>query len=361
MIQRLTLPQLESYIRTIDVAKYALERNYLDRSTQLSEYITRGIISLPRTRALLLENNTEQAAFKLIKELTWREYWQQTWRIRQDDIFDYIRPLNFEPRQGLPEAVLTATTGIEQLDVGIKQLYETGYIHNHLRLWIAGLICNIAKCDWKLGAAWMHSYLIDGDYASNHLSWQWVAGSYTGSDYLPQQENINTYTRSTQKNTYLDYPYNYLSDMDIPNQLKAIVTEPTLHQSLPLKNTITINEIQNAQSLFLYSPWTLDPQWRSNEQAVRVLIMPSEIFRDGAFSQNVTDSIAIFSSFIPDMELIYLDRDKLEALTNANMYRKNYPGIAHWPGIVDEPELLYPDVSNKFYPSFSSFWKQANK
>ena len=361
MITRLSLPELEQYIQNIDVAKYTAQRNYLDGSTKLSEYITRGFISLPRVRDLLLVHNSEQTAYKLLNELAWREYWQQTWRVRQDEIFEYFRPLSYQPRQGIPTAVLEARTGITALDAGIRQLYETGYIDNHMRLWLAGLVCNIAKCDWKLGAAWMHSYLIDGDYASNHLSWQWVAGSYTGAAYLPQQDNINTYTRTKQSGTYLDYAYDYLATMAVPHQLSDIA--PTLpdHTGQLLTSSITLNELRAAETLLLYSPWTLDPLWRAGAAAVRVLIMPADVFASGAFSQNVLDSIKFFSDLILDLKILYLGPDEIGQLTAGNIFRKDYPGICYWPGIVDPPELLYPHVQQRFYPSFSSYFKQTTK
>lgn len=361
MITRLTLAALEQYILSLDAGRYTEQRNYLDGSTRLSEYITRGFISLPRVRELLLTNNSAQAAYKLINELAWREYWQQTWRVRQDEIFDYFRPLSFKPRQGIPTAVLEAQTGITALDIGIKQLYETGYIHNHMRLWLAGLICNIAKCDWKIGAAWMHSYLIDGDYASNHLSWQWVAGSYTGSAYLPQQDNINTYTRTKQSGTYLDYPYEHLAHIPVPRQLSSLTTRPPSLINQPISSTVTLDEIRKAARLLLYSPWTLDPTWRADEVGLRVLIMPANIFSPGYFSQNVIDSIAYFSASVPGLKTIYLDPSEITQLKASEVFRKDYPGIHDWPGTVDPPELLYPGVPPKFYPSFSSFWKQACK
>ena len=360
MMNRLMLIELEQYIAAIDASRYARERNYVGGSTKLSEYISRGFISLPRVRDLLLTTNDQQSAYKLLNELAWREYWQLTWRVRGDAIFDYIRPLNYQPRQGLPVAVLEARTGIAALDDGIRELYETGYIHNHLRLWIAGLVCNIAKCDWKFGADWMHSYLIDGDYASNHLSWQWVAGSYTGSAYLPQQDNINTFTRTVQKNTYLDYPYEYLADMEIPAQLQAITDIPTRHESTLPAATITLEALEKSDTLLLYSPWTLDPLWRAHEPGQRLLVLPAEIYVTGAFSQNVLDSITHFSQAIPGIETIYLTSGQLNGL-KAPSFRKDYPGISAWPGTVSPPELMYPGVQSAFYPSFSAFWKQAHK
>ena len=357
---RLNRSELEAYIRTINPADYAKRRNYIGGSTRLSEYITRGAISLPRVRELILENSTPQAAFKLINELSWREYWQLVWQVRGDEIFEYIRPLVTPVRRGIPLSVLSAETGIQALDDGIKQLQQTGYIDNHMRMWIAGLVCNVARCDWKTGADWMHSHLIDGDYASNHLSWQWIAGSYTGKPYLPQQENINTYTNTVQQNTYLDKPYSVIAEMPVPAELSAVTTTlPNFKSSLP-DSTITINELAEKSEILLYSPWTLDSRWRPQSTATRVLLIDRDIFGSNRFSQNVIDSISWFAQEIPGLKII-CDTPSVLSSLSADIFRKQYAGIASWPGHVDPVEALYPHVTPKFYPSFSAFWKQTQK
>ena len=357
---RLTLTDLESYIRTINTAEYANQRNYIGGSTRLSEYISRGVISLPRVRELVLEKNSAGASYKFINELAWREYWHVVWTALGDDIFEYIRPIKTTPRPDMPQAILNASTGITALDDGIKQLQKTGYIDNHYRMWLAGLLCNVAKCDWKVGAAWMHSYLIDGDYASNHLSWQWVAGSYTGKQYLPQQDNINTYTKTTQKNTYLDQPYEIIASMQIPEKL--LETEAVLpkHDTTYPVSTITIESISEANELLLYSPWTLDPLWRQESDELRVLLIDSNEFGNGQFSQNVIDSIMWFASQILGLFVLFDTPDVL-ASYHGKIVRKSYPGIAAWPGSVDAPERMYPEVPIAFYPSFSAYWKQVQK
>ncbi len=356
-----TYAELEDYIRTIDAARYAAQRNYLGESTQLSEYITRGVISLPQVRDLVLENNPTNNE-KLVQELAWREYWQRVWREREDEIFEYIRPLHETRRDGLPTAVLEASTGITAIDDGIRQLYETGYLHNHMRMWLAGLICNVAKCDWRIGADWMMSYLIDGDYASNHLSWQWVAGSYTGSPYLPQQDNINQYTRTTQRGTYLDTTYEHIADMPVPTALKALTQRNDIHwpaPSLP-KATIQLTEAAQAPDVLLYSPWTLDPNWHSDSTALRVLLLDSEQFTSGVFGQHVVDSIVSVARLIPGLRILIAPAQSLETFTGT-ITRKSYSGIRAWPGAVEPPELLYPNVPEKLYNSFSAFWKQVQK
>ena len=50
-------------------------------------------------------------------------------------------------------------------------------MHNHARMWLASVACHLAGADWRAGAAWFQHHLLDGDLASNALSWQWVAGA----------------------------------------------------------------------------------------------------------------------------------------------------------------------------------------
>ena len=354
--------EVEAYIRTIDGGRYAAERNFLGGSTRLSEYITRGVIGLPRVRELLLEHNKPSDCAKLIQELAWREYWQRVWFAKGNGIFEYIRPLYSQRRQGLPAAIIAAETGIKALDDGLRELYQTGYIHNHLRMWLAGLICNVARCDWRVGADWMISHLVDGDYASNHLSWQWVAGSYTGKAYLPQQDNINTFTRTIQKNTYLDTDYETIADMPIPHALQALVTTadiPTPTPNLP-PSIGTLTDIDQSADTLLYSPWTLDPQWQANSTMQKVLVLPSQQFTTGIFGQHVVDSVMSAAALVPDLKIVALCSDELQSL-QGQLSRKAYPGIIDWPGQVEPVDLLYPDVPDKPYNSFTSFWKQAEK
>ena len=357
---RISLIDLESYIRTIDTAKYANQRNYIGGSTRLSEYISRGVISLPRVRELVLENNSAGASYKFINELAWREYWHIVWMAIGDDIFDYIRPIKTPLRPDMSQAVLSASTGISALDEGIRQLQKTGYIDNHTRMWLAGLICNVAKCDWKVGATWMHSYLIDGDYASNHLSWQWVVGSYTGKQYLPQQDNINTYSETNQKNTYLDQPYESIASMQIPERLLETESVLLIHNTTDPISTITIESIYEAKELLLYSPWTLDPLWRRESAGLRVLLIDRNEFGNGRFSQNVIDSIMWFAGQVPGLSILFDTPDVLNSFSG-KILRKSYPGIVYWPGTADAPERMYPEVPVAFYPSFSAYWKQVQK
>jgi deoxyribodipyrimidine photo-lyase len=61
----------------------------------------------------------------------------------------------------MPTAFSTATTGIEAIDLGIEALYETGYMHNHLHMYIAGIACNMSGAHWRTPSQWLYYHLLD--------------------------------------------------------------------------------------------------------------------------------------------------------------------------------------------------------
>ncbi|MFN9969468.1 MAG: FAD-binding domain-containing protein, partial [Phycisphaerae bacterium] len=111
-----------------------------------------------------------------------------------EDIFCALRP---PPGQGyraeLPDDLVSASTGVRVIDHAVRTLYASGYLHNHARMWLASYAVHLRKVDWLTGADWMYGHLLDGDLPSNHLSWQWVAGTLTGKPYLFNSDNVARY------------------------------------------------------------------------------------------------------------------------------------------------------------------------
>ena len=64
----------------------------------------------------------------------------------------------------IPIAINNASTGIEAVDQAIHELFDTGYMHNHMRMYVASIACNQGKSHWKLPAQWMYYHLLDGDW-----------------------------------------------------------------------------------------------------------------------------------------------------------------------------------------------------
>ena len=130
----------ESVLRQIDQldpVEYGKTRNYIHgQVTRLSPYISRGVISVKQVLEQVLSKGYDQREIaSFIKELAWREYFQRTWQVLGDDLFEDIRISRSRvTRKEVPAALLTGTTCIEAIDNGIKELIETGYMHNHLRM-----------------------------------------------------------------------------------------------------------------------------------------------------------------------------------------------------------------------------------
>jgi deoxyribodipyrimidine photo-lyase len=87
-------------------------------------------------------------------------------------------------------------TGIACFDAWVKELRDTGWLHNHARMWFASIWCFTLKLPWVLGSDFFFKHLLDADAASNTLSWRWVAGLHTpGKHYLARADNIRVNTR----------------------------------------------------------------------------------------------------------------------------------------------------------------------
>jgi deoxyribodipyrimidine photo-lyase len=71
---------------------------------------------------------------------------------------------------------------------------STGYLHNHGRLWLAAYMVHWRRINWQVGAVWFLEHLLDGDPASNNMSWQWVASTFSHKPYFFNRENLERYT-----------------------------------------------------------------------------------------------------------------------------------------------------------------------
>jgi deoxyribodipyrimidine photo-lyase len=176
---------------------YARSRNALDGAvTRLSPYLTHGLLSLTEVYSTVHARRALHPKHKLVFELGWRAYYRHVWAHLGDGIGQSLHAgllpdSAYQP--DIPPDVLQARTGIPAIDLAVRELYETGYLHNHARMWLASYLVHLRKVHWHAGAQWMLGHLLDGDRASNHLSWQWVAGTGSSKPYLFNAENIAKY------------------------------------------------------------------------------------------------------------------------------------------------------------------------
>jgi deoxyribodipyrimidine photo-lyase len=185
----------------IDPVAYARSRNHVAGAvTGLSPWIRHGVLGLAEVRdaALARVASVEQAE-KLISELGWRDYWRQVHAALGERIQADIEPPASVSRaaarlEAVPADVRAAATGMACIDAFVRRLQTTGWLHNHERMWLAAWLVHVRGVRWQAGADWFLEHLLDGDPASNHLSWQWVAGTFAAKPYLFNQENLETFT-----------------------------------------------------------------------------------------------------------------------------------------------------------------------
>lgn len=138
-------------------------------------------------------------AGKFLSEVWWRTYWKGWLELRPEIWTSYrlgldalVGKLDADPElSASAEAAMAGKTGIDGFDHWAQELASTGYLHNHARMWFASIWIFTLRLPWELGADFFLRSLIDGDPASNTLSWRWVAGLHTsGKTYLATADNI---------------------------------------------------------------------------------------------------------------------------------------------------------------------------
>lgn len=171
--------------------------------SQLSPYLRHRLISEIEVALAVLDHHDHASCEKFIQEVFWRTYWKgwlemrpSVWSAYRAEVQAGLNRLQTEA--GLRANFDTACRGetdIECFNVWSQQLVSTGYLHNHARMWFASIWVFTLRLPWALGADFFMRHLLDGDAASNTLSWRWVAGLQTkGKTYLATPENIEKFT-----------------------------------------------------------------------------------------------------------------------------------------------------------------------
>lgn len=191
----------EDALKKVNPSQYAKTRNFFTgKVTRLSPYIRYGVLSLAEVRdAALSQVQNPNEAEKLVQELAWRDYWQRLYAEKGDRIWndqeEYKTGYAAEVYKAeLPTDVEQGTTGMVCIDSFSRELRETGYLHNHARMWMAAYLVHWRHVRWQVGATWFLAHLLDGDPASNNLSWQWVASTFSHKAYFFNRENLEKYT-----------------------------------------------------------------------------------------------------------------------------------------------------------------------
>ena len=386
-------------VKAYQPGKYHATRNYINGAvTSWSPYISRGLLSPVLVMEQLKEQHSYQQWIGFMQQMAWRDYFQRVWQHQGNLILEDLKsPQTDVIIKQLPLPIQNASTGIHALDKSIAQLYDTGYLHNHLRMYLSMLHSNIFKAAWLPGAKWMYAHLLDHDPAANFLSWQWVAGTFSSKKYIANQDNINKYTNTNQAGTFLDTEYENLTEaiFNVAGQIKSNHTGKwsapldqifdidtrTILKNIKEKNSFQIfdiNQVLPSQSFCIYNSFNLDPLWHTEVSVNRILLLEPNHFNQFPITEKVLQfvidlaktnipGIQIFIGNFEDLNQILETNSSTENLANAAsenkrpiIYFKEHPITKHYQGIREERDWLFPQVSG-YYPSFFGYWKKCER
>ena len=352
--------ELVKKVHGFDPIAYGKTRNFINGNvSQLSPYISRGAISTKEIASIIIEKQYKKYQIeKFIQELAWRDYWQKKWQELQNidiDIKSIQNPI-FSKKN--PVSITNSSTKIKAIDNAVNQLYKTGYLHNHLRMYIASICCNIGNYHWLQPAKWMYYHLIDGDWGSNALSWQWVAGSNSHKKYYANQENINKYCFTKDSNTFLDKSYEELiNDDSTPDGLKE---ETDYEFKTPLIKSDDL-KIDQDLPIIIYTSYNLNINWKKDVKANRILLLEPNHFDKYPISKKVMSFFIKLANEIENIQIINMNfNELLKKVKNSNeIYFKEHPFSDHFTGIKEERDWLFPEISAN--GSFFNYWKKGIK
>lgn len=171
--------------------------------SELSPYVRHRLVTEQELLQAAIAAHGAEAAEKFVAEVFWRTYWKG-WLEMRPGIYERYGQGRDTAMNAMAhdrslarrvERACEGRSGIEGFDDWAVELVETGYLHNHARMWFASIWIFTLRLPWELGADFFFRHLLDGDVASNTLSWRWVAGLHTkGKTYLARRDNIRDHT-----------------------------------------------------------------------------------------------------------------------------------------------------------------------
>jgi deoxyribodipyrimidine photo-lyase len=215
--------QLEKFLTT-GISNYKEGRNFPSKPyvSRLSSHLHWGEIS-PNSvwYATKNLNETSKNIDHFLSEIGWREFSYSLLYHFPDLPTECLQPkfINF-PWQNNPVALKRwqqGQTGFPIVDAGMRELWQTGYMHNRVRMIVASFLVKNLLIHWHHGEAWFWDTLVDADLANNSASWQWVAGC--GADAAPYFRIFNPITQSERFDPEGIYIRKYIPELtNLPNK-----------------------------------------------------------------------------------------------------------------------------------------------
>jgi deoxyribodipyrimidine photo-lyase len=377
-----TLEAARTRIAAVRPGDYARTRNALDGAVSgLSPYITHGIVTLPEVLAGvvtgLAAGHRLDVQHKFVFELGWREFFRHVWAQQGDGIFTSLHdgPLpEYAYAPELPADVRQARTGVPVVDTAVRTLYATGTLHNHARMWLASYVVHVRKVHWRAGADWLYAHLLDGDLASNHLSWQWVAGTGSHKPYLFNAENVARYAPADwhSPGTVVDTGYEALdavarSPCPVPTRpVGDVVAEPAVFAAPPAALSAVVPDpaAVAGRDVWIVHPWALrEPPADLPADALRLGVWIDDLHRAWPWSGARWAFAGTRMASLAPLQWRAGAHTLAQALRGARSVRTVAdPHIDAWLGMAQRAPApqLFADADRPC-SSFSAWWNRVTR
>lgn len=183
-----------------------------DGTSYLSPHLRFGTVSV---RQIIAELKSSDAVF--LSELVWREFFMQILyhfpKVVNNNFKAKYDRIAWRNKEAEFKLWCEGQTGYPMVDAGMRQLNQTGYMHNRVRMIVAGFLCKHLLIDWRWGEAYFAEKLLDYDLSANNGNWQWAAG--TGCDAAPYFRIFNPITQFTKFDKKANYVKRWVPELEM--------------------------------------------------------------------------------------------------------------------------------------------------
>lgn len=212
----------ERVVRTTIIAKYNQTRDYpgIAGTSRLGVHLRFGTVSIRDLVRLAMKKNETW-----LNELIWREFYSMIlWHFPHVETGSFKPAYDRIPWRNNEEEFnrwCLGETGYPIVDAGMRELNETGYMHNRVRMIVASFLTKHLLIDWRWGEAYFARKLLDYELASNNGGWQWAAGS--GCDAAPYFRIFNPYIQTEKFDQNRSYIMQWVPEVETDDYPKPIV------------------------------------------------------------------------------------------------------------------------------------------